>query len=163
MICRVYLATLWTVFLCATAASAEDAIGMRLTSAVGDFEKATEKARGNLVADLRKKVTAAKSAGDLRTLERLEAEAAAFEDKGELPKSVPIGGFQREMRQARTKLEDAYEAAVREYTQTDQHELAKATQQQLDDLQKGSANALYKVIEGGGAVSRLRNGGECPG
>ena len=41
MIRLVYLATVWTVFLCATAYPAEDAIGMRLTSAVSEFEKAS--------------------------------------------------------------------------------------------------------------------------
>lgn len=73
-----------------TAAADEDPVEKKLAAAKEEYEKAAEKARGGLLAELKKKEEAAQKAGDLKTLEKVQAEATSFEDSGELPKSVSV-------------------------------------------------------------------------
>ena len=117
----------------------EDPIDQKLTAAKVEFEKATEKARATLLADLQKAAGVAQKAGDLKKLEVLEAETKAFEEKAELPKAVPTQAFTAELRKARAKLEDALAVAVRDYTKDGKRTQAKATQQELDEFKKITA------------------------
>jgi hypothetical protein len=117
---------------------ADDAvIAKSLVVAKGDYEKTSEKARANLVSDLNKKAKAAQKAGDLKTLEMVEAEIDAFEKQAVLPKSIPVKAYEAEVRKAKTKLEDAYTAAVKEFTKNGKRAEAKAVQSELDDFKKG--------------------------
>src|SRR5262245_56842674 len=99
-----------------TTAAEDDPVEQKLTAAKDAFEKAAEKARAGLLAELKKKEEAAQKAGDLKTLEKVQAEAKAFEDSGELPKVILVKEYEGQLRTARAKLEEAYRVAVKQYT-----------------------------------------------
>lgn len=127
----------WAVFcvlVCGVTAADEDVVEKKLAAAKSEYEKAAEKATAGLVADMKKKADAAQKAGDLKTLDKVETEVKAFEEKGELPKSVPTKVYEGHLRKAKAKLEDAYAIAVKEYTQGGKRALAKATQKELDEF-----------------------------
>jgi hypothetical protein len=125
----------------AALAADDDAIGTKLATAKGLYAKDLEKARGALVDALKKKAEAAQKAGDLKTLEQIEDEIKALEEKSTLPKSVPATGYNSDMRKARAKLKDAYAEAVKAYTKGGKRAQAKAVQQDLDELNKENAVA----------------------
>ncbi|HVK14654.1 MAG TPA: hypothetical protein VM597_38300 [Gemmataceae bacterium] len=120
-----------------TAFADEDVVEKQLLAAKLEFESAAEKARTGLLADLKKKEEAAQKAGDLKTLEKVQAEAKAFEADGTLPKAVAVKGYESQLRTARAKLEEEYAAAVKQYTKGGKIALAKAVQQELDEFKKG--------------------------
>jgi hypothetical protein len=118
-------------------AADDDAIGKKLAAAKDEFQKATVKARATLIDELKKKAAAAQNAGDLKNLEKIEDEIKAFEAKGDLPKVVPVKVYQSDLRAAKAKFEEAYKSAVKEYTIAGKRTLAKTTQKDLDEFQKG--------------------------
>ena len=149
-----YLLAVVGLYFCCLATGQEDAVEVKLSTARSDYQKAVEKLRGSLSGELRKKAEAAQKAGDLKGLEAVEAEVKAFEDKGVLPKSVPTKSYDAGLRLAKAKLEDAYSAAVKEYTKAGQRAQAKAVQLELDDFKSGTvpqqieqADALQKSTE----------------
>jgi len=117
-------------------AADDDPVEKKLTAAKDEFEKAAHKARAGLVTDLKKKEEAAQKAGELKTLEKVQAEAKGFDERGELPKSVPVNSYESKLRTARAKLEEGYKVAVKEYTKDGNVALAKAVQQELDEFKK---------------------------
>jgi hypothetical protein len=132
------LVTFCVVFACGlTATAQDDPVEKKLATAKEEFEKSAGKARSGLLADLKKREETAQKAGDLKALEKVLAEAKAFEDSGELPKSVPLKTYESQMRMARAKLEEGYGAAVKQYTKDGKLALAKAVQQDLDEFKKG--------------------------
>lgn len=134
-------------------AADEDVVEPKLTVAKEEFEKAAEKARTGLLADLKKKEEAAQKAGDLKTLLKVQAEAKAFVESRELPKSVPVKGYESQLRTARAKLEEEYGTAIKQYTKDGKIELAKAIQQELDEFKKGSGVASAATFFNGKDLS----------
>ena len=86
---------------------------------------------------LKKKSDEVRSSGDLKLLERLRAEADAWEMKGELPKLISTRLYEDAVRKSRMKMEDAFKTAVKEYTKADNIERAKATEMELDEFKSG--------------------------
>ena len=117
--------------------AAADPVAEQLAAAKDAYLKANEKARATLVADLKRKADAAQKAGDLKVLEKADADLAAFEEKGVLPKSIPAKGYEGELKLSRLRLEAAYTTAVKEYTKLGRRAEARAVQQQLDDFKAG--------------------------
>jgi hypothetical protein len=115
----------------------EDATEKKLQAAKSEFDKTAEKARMALIDELKKKAEATQKAGDLKSLEKVEAEIKALEESGALPKSVPTKTYESDLRKAKAKLEDAYSVAVSAYTKAGQRAQAKATQQELEEFKKG--------------------------
>lgn len=119
----------------------------KLAVAKEQYDTAVEKARAKLLADLKKKEGAAQKAGDLKTLERVQAEAKAFEESGELPKTVPAKGYESQLRIAQARLEDEYESAVKQYTKDGKVALAKAVQQELDEFKRCGPVAVVTAAD----------------
>lgn len=121
--------------------SAEDdvAIDKKLSAAKEKFESATENARAQLLSDLVKKEIAIQKAGDLKGLEKLQAEIKAFEDRGELPTLVSTKRYESMMRTAAEKLEGDFVIAVKQYTKEGKLAQAKAIQSELDELKARDA------------------------
>jgi hypothetical protein len=151
MIRPAFLVAACGVLLCGMASAQDDAVGAKVEAAKGQYEKAVEKARNGLSAEIKRKADVAQKAGDLATMEKVLAEAKAFEDTGELPKSVSTKTYESQLRTARARLEEAYAAAVRQYTKDGKIALAKAVQQELDEVKK--AGALVPVHRFDEAVS----------
>jgi FKBP-type peptidyl-prolyl cis-trans isomerase FkpA len=139
MVRRSSLIAMSMAFACgvAFAAHEDDPVEKRLAAGKDEYEKAAEKARTGLLADLKKKEEASQKAGDLKTLEKVRAEVKSFAEYGELPKSVPVKSYENQIRVARAKLEERYLAAVKDYTKGGMIALAKAAQQELDEFKKG--------------------------
>lgn len=114
----------------------EDVVESKLMAAKDDYETAMSKARAGLLADLKKKAEAAQKSGDLKVLEAVQAEAKAFEEAGELPKSVPSRSYESQIRVARARMEDSYSVAVKQYTKDGSISLAKVIQAELDDFKR---------------------------
>jgi hypothetical protein len=100
-----------------------------------------------LVGELTKKAEIAQKAGNLKALDKVEDEIKAFEDRGELPKSVSTMVYTNEMRRIRAKLVDAYAEAVKEYTKAGKRAEARAAQMNLDELKSGVRNVAPKATE----------------
>jgi hypothetical protein len=155
--------------ICAVeSAAGDDPVDKKLATAKEEFEKATEKARAGLLAELKKKESAAQKAGDLDMLERAKAEFKAFENNGELPKLVPINGYESQLRVARVRMAESYSVAIKEYTMDGKVALAKAIQQELDEFKRGGSGwkQRFPVGEyactysgGGKATTELRADG----
>lgn len=126
-------------------AADEDLVEKKLIVAKEELDKVTEKARAGLLADLKKKQDVAQKAGDLKSLVKVQNEAKAFEEGGELPKSVPVKGYEEQLRIARARLEEAYRDTVKEYTKAGKIAIAKAIQQQLDEFQRGGSKRPGKA------------------
>lgn len=140
------LSAVCVVLVCGVVQAAdEDPVEKKLTVAKEELDKAAEKARAGLLADLKKKQDLAQKAGDLKALVKIQNEAKAFEEGGELPKSVPVKGYEEQLRIARTRLEEAYRDAVKDYTKAGKIAIAKAIQQQLDEFQKGGSKRPGKA------------------
>jgi hypothetical protein len=115
-----------------TSAADDDPVTTKLSAAKAEYESATGKARTGLLADLKKREDAAQKVGDLKTLEKVQAETKAFLDEGVLPKSVPTKGYTGEIRRAKLKMSAAFAAAVKQYTKDGNLKAAKQVQEQAD-------------------------------
>ncbi|WP_020472408.1 hypothetical protein [Zavarzinella formosa] len=133
-------------------AADDDLVEKKLTAMKTEYEKGVAKARTGLLEDLKKKEEAAQKMGDLKKLEMAQAEAKAFEDRRELPKSVPVKTYETQLRSARSKLEEAYATAVRDYTKGGKIELAKAVQQQLEEFKRTNVLGKGAVADDGFGV-----------
>ena len=124
-------------------AADEDAVAKKLAAAKGEYEKSLVAARGKLAAAVQKKADAARSKGDLVELQQLEEQLRTLESGGKLPSAVPTQPYHDVVRKARTKLEEAYAAAVQQYTKEDAREKAVATLAQLDEFELAGAKGGY--------------------
>lgn len=147
MIRPMMLATICGALACGFATGDEDPVEKKLGAAKRAFADAAEKARDNLVGEFQKAEKAAQGAGDLKRLEQVHKEFKAFDRNGELPKSVPTKVYEGELRKARAKLEDSYDAAVKEYTKDGKIALAKATQKEFDEFKKSETSANVEKWE----------------
>ena len=100
----VILAVVWGIFVSGVATANEDPVEKKLAAAKGEYQKIVENVRVGLTADLKKKAEAVQKAGDLKMLEKVEAEIKALEEKGELAKSVKTDEYVSTVRKARAKL-----------------------------------------------------------
>lgn len=114
----------------------DNPVEAKLDVARAEFDKAIEKAEADIVAGLKAKATAAQKAGDLKALQRAEAELKAFQDDGTPPKLVSVKEYDAAVAAARVKMEAAFVAAVKQHTKDGNRELAEAAQADLDEFKK---------------------------
>ena len=137
MIRSVVLVSACVVLFCGVIAAADEgSVEKRLTTAKEECTKANEKARAALLADLKKKEEEAQKAGDLKRLERVQAETRAFEAEGTLPSVVSVKSCERQVERARDRLDKTYDMAVKQHTKEGNVDLARATQNEWDDFKK---------------------------
>ncbi len=120
------------------AAVEDDPVEMKLTAAKEEYERSLLKARETLLSDLKKKEETAQKAGDLKTLEKIQAETKAFETGETLPKTVSARGYESLKKTARAKLEDGFTAAIKQFTKDGKVAQAKATQEELDEFKNAA-------------------------
>jgi hypothetical protein len=134
------------LFLIQTAGRAEepaaDPIVAKITAAKDTFYAERDKAEQALIVLLEKKEASAKQAGDLKVIEAVRAESDAFRKEGILPKLVPLTVYEAAMKLARTKLENNYLAAIKDYIKQDKLDEAKILQTALDELRAGPKKNL---------------------
>jgi hypothetical protein len=125
---------------CAAPAFAEDEdpIAKKVAAAKETFYADRDKAEKQLLELMTRRENTAKQAGDLKNLEAIRAEIAAFRSEGTLPKFVSPKDYEMAMKLAKTKLENAYTAGIKSYTQADKLDQAKELQKSLDELNQTS-------------------------
>jgi len=125
----------------------EDATEKKLREAKAQYDKEAEAARGRVAAELKKLADAAQKAGDLKKVEKAQADIKAFEDTGTPPKAFAVS-YESDLRQARAKLLNAYTVAVKEYTKAGNVAQARATQADLDLLRNGKPVEFTPLFNG---------------
>jgi hypothetical protein len=118
-----------------------DPIKAKITAAKDAFHAERDKAGQTLIVLLEKKEATAKQAGDLKSLEAVRDEIAAFQKHATLPKLVPTTAYESALKIARTRIETEYATAMKVYTQQMRAEEVKQLQQQLDELLQGKKSA----------------------
>jgi len=136
---RLPLLTACGVLVCGMAVAAEDPIQKKLSAAKEEFAEAVEKARSGLLSDLRKREEIAQNVGDLRALVKVRAEAKAFVEKRELPRSVSVKGYESQMRTACARLDESYAAAIKQYTKDGKIALANAIDEERTNFKKDNS------------------------
>ncbi len=140
------VATSFLTFCYGMALTDDDSITKKFADAKSTFEQEQNKLRDDLTGALKKKADEAKSAGDLKLLERVRAEADAWETKGELPKVVSTRVYDEGVKKSRMKMEDGFKTAIKEYTKADNIDRAKAVETELDDFKNGRASTPASTI-----------------
>ena len=115
-------------------AETPEEIAKKVTAAKDAYYAERDKADQALIELLTKKETTAKQAGDIKAIEAVRAESDAFRKEGKLPKLVPLTLYETAIKQAQTKLDNAFKQAIKAHTIADRLEDAKALQKQLETL-----------------------------
>ena len=123
----------------------EDPIAKKVAAAKETFYADRDKAEKQLLELMTRRENTAKQAGDLKNLEAIRAEIAAFRSEGTLPKIVSPKDYETAMKLAKTKLENAYTAGIKNYTQAEKLDEAKQIQSLLDELKAGAPAANAKA------------------
>jgi hypothetical protein len=84
-----------------------------------------------------KREDAARKDGNKKLVDQIKAERKAFDEEGELPKSVPATIKQKQAA-AKKALEASYEQAVKEYVKAKKDDEAAAVEKELGKLREGS-------------------------
>jgi hypothetical protein len=106
----------------------------------------------SLPEDIRK-LKAAQDAGRtdamkrMKALEEATATRDAFEKQGEMPGEIPVEARKIET-QARTRLEAAYELAIKEYTRARRDDDAEAMERELEMLKPATTAGPYAARQG---------------
>lgn len=112
-----------------------DPIKARLDEGLLAYQTHLEKLKQELVDSLGKKEEDARQKGRPQEVERLKAELQALQGKGELPKPIPKG-YQGEIKQARSKMADAFEAALKAYLKDHQDQKFAEIKGQYEEFRK---------------------------
>lgn len=107
----------------------------KLDKARAAYEAEVARLRKGVLDALQKREDAGRKAGDKKVVDQVKAERQAFEEKGELPKSVATVAYQNGLKQARAALEVAYKQAIKDYLQAKMDTKADFVAQQLKELQ----------------------------
>jgi hypothetical protein len=145
MIRWMIIATFLSTSVCSLAIADEAAVRKRLAAVKSSVSRDAERARSKLTSDLTRKAELARKAGDVKTWDKIEEEIKAFEQDGVLPKSVPTKIYEGEVRKLRARVEAAYSALIKEYTNDGKLEQAKAAQQEFEDFASGFSNSVKEM------------------
>ena len=113
-----------------------------LDKAKAEYDAAIVKLQQSVLDSLQKKEDAARKDGDKKLVDQLKAERQAFEDKGELPKTVNALAYQKGLKQTRMAMEAAYRQAVKDYLQAKMDAKADFVSEQLKEFQKETTTVV---------------------
>jgi hypothetical protein len=133
-----------------------DPIRAKLELELERFDQVVAKSRTEISSTLEKRLEAARSKKNKQLVDQIISEKTLFEEKGELPKSLPQSLNSR-LSNAKTNLERAYNSAIGEYTKAKQDELADDLQKELRDFQNRG------VFGAGDSSTTLFNGKDLTG
>ncbi len=124
---------------CFAEESSEDPVKAKLELARKNFQTEIEKFNDSVKELMEKKIAVARKTGNKPVVDGLNVELNAFIRDETVPASVPVT-FQRKQASIRSKLADAYEVAIKEYTKQGADAEAKQmvdalkAHQQFDEL-----------------------------
>lgn len=144
--------------LSTSTALADDAIGKKLGDAKAAYQAALEKSENAIGAWFDKREKAARKDGSKKLVDQIKAERAKYEETRELPKTAPAE-LSRSFVDARTAMEAAFLAAVKEYTMAKLDDQASVVEKQLETFKKNRVrsgpNALDLDITADAVTSRF--------
>jgi hypothetical protein len=108
-----------------------DSTRMKLDEAKAAYEASSEKYRAAVGVWLDKRESSARDKGDKKLVDQVKAERQAFDERGELPPGAPVV-LKSRLASARSALDSAYKAAVREHTRAKRDEEAAAVEKEWD-------------------------------
>ncbi|HEY0983928.1 hypothetical protein [Schlesneria sp.] len=118
-----------------------DAIEASLIAAKEKYEAEFEAAQAGILEMLNARAASEQAVGDLKAIEVTQAEIVAFEERAEFPPSLNSKAkkaFDSRCRIAAAKLEQAYEAAIKQYTKEGNLAVAKAIREEREEFSKPS-------------------------
>jgi len=131
---------------CAAFAEDKDPIKEKLFAAKVAYDKEMRQFRKQVEEWLDKREDTLRKAGDKKALDQLKEERKAYEENGELPKSIP-SALQQRYDRAKKKLETAYTDAVKEYTKAKKDDLASAVETEWNNLTKPPGINLLALVK----------------
>lgn len=112
-----------------------DPIIGRLHNARAVYEAAREQYREGANKYFDKREEAARKQGKKNLVDQIKAERSAFEQRGDLPQSAPAD-LKRKIASARSAMESAYVAAVRDYTKAKNDSESSAVEKELEQFKR---------------------------
>jgi hypothetical protein len=104
----------FALVVCPARADDTEGVKKRLDAAKRAYDDEAEKFKKAIAEYLDKREDGARKAGNKKLVDQVKAEQKAFEKQGELPAVYPVA-LQAQMKTARTALDRAYTAAVKDY------------------------------------------------
>jgi len=132
---------------CPEFAADDDPIKARFDQAKAAYKVVREQYREAVKNYFDKREEAARKEGNKKLLDQIKAERTAFQDKGDLPRAAP-GELKRKLVPARSSMELAYAAAVREYTKAKKDDEAAAVEKEFQQFKK-DGDATWVVLFNG--------------
>lgn len=118
---------------CAAVAEDKDPVKEKLFVAKVAYDKEMRQFRKQVDEWFDKREEIARKAGDKKAIDQLREERKAYEEKSELPKSMPML-LQQKQSQAKKKLEAAYTEAMKAYLKAKKDDLAGAIEKEWDEI-----------------------------
>jgi hypothetical protein len=113
--------------------AADDPIKAKLDKAKAAYKASLEQYRDAVAKYFDKQEEASRKEGNKKLLDQIKAERTAFQETGDLPRTAP-GELKRKLAPARSALESADTAAVREYTKARKDDMATAVEKELEQF-----------------------------
>jgi hypothetical protein len=114
----------------------EDQIRVRLDQAKADYQADVKKFHEAVAGHLDKREEAARRDGDKKLVDQIKADRQAWEEAGDLPKSTPRA-VTKQLADARSKLDTAFSAAVKDYTRAKDDARAVDIEKEWEEFKKG--------------------------
>lgn len=145
MIRQTLIALVIVTFLFCPEGNAEE-VDSGLEAARKGYQQSLTNARNDLLTQLKKKAEDAERARKGDVARKLRTEMEALEKNQRLPTLISVKGYEAEQRKAALKLETAYKAAIKGFTQAGKKADAKRVQQALDELKRKEAIQLTPLL-----------------
>jgi hypothetical protein len=137
-----FLLVLFTCIFAAglSPARADDAemVKEKLFQAKKEYDAKVQKFKMTVTESLDRREEDARKKGDKKLVDQVKAERDAFEKTGESPQSIP-SSLRDPVAAARTKLDKAYTAAIKEYLKLKMDDAASATEKEREEFQLTTA------------------------
>jgi hypothetical protein len=173
--------------LCSARADDVDTVKEKLFQTKKDYDAEVQKFKKAVSEMLDKREEDARKAGNKKLLDQVKAEREAFDKSGESPPTIP-NTIREPLTAARTKVDKAYAAAIKEYVRLKQDDAASATEKEQQESQVSSAilfgkrtflttlkhfdvkvwdntfanNGTYRTFDSGGTIKVKMNGEYVP-
>jgi hypothetical protein len=115
--------------------SADDEVKKKLDTARTAYKSELEKFRSAVNEWFDKRMDEARKDGNKKAVDQIKLERERFSTKGDLPQQTP-GSLSSMPKTARTRLESAFEAAIKEYTKAALDKQAAAIEAELAEFKK---------------------------
>jgi|GEM_PF-1129114 len=118
---------------CVAAGEDKDPVKEKLFVAKVAYDKEMRQVRKQIDEWFDKREESARKTGDKKAIDQLKEDRKAYEENGELPKSIPML-IQQKQTQAKKKLEAAYGEAMKAYLKAKKDDLAGALEKEWDEI-----------------------------